>query len=119
MAPNGLRLSPLTQLGHGREFHVAVATPEPRLCFTTLTRGDRFCHRCYGAGGVMRVFALLFVALFLSNGSALAASQQDYQDCNAAGGDRTIAACTRIAEDPGAPADERYVLLLRRGVAYL
>src|SRR4030081_1424680 len=69
-------------------------------------------------GVVMRVFAFFFATLFLSNGWALAASQQDYQDCNAAGGDRTIAACTRIAEDPGAPADERYVLLLRRGVAY-
>ena len=64
-----------TLMRHRPAFHVAVAKPAPRLCFTTLTRGDKVCVIGVTAQGVvMRVFALFFATLFLSNGWALAAS---------------------------------------------
>jgi lipoprotein NlpI len=70
--------------------------------------------------GLVRISAVLFgvAAFFVVVGSALAASQRDWADCESDDPDRNIAGCTRIIQGRGETAKNRAIAYYNRGVAY-
>jgi tetratricopeptide (TPR) repeat protein len=63
------------------------------------------------------LFCLLVGSLLIS-GRALAATDQDYKDCNAGVSEQKVAGCTRIIDDQGEPAPVRARAYNNRANAY-
>ncbi len=68
----------------------------------------------------MRVLGVLIaaVALSMTAANALAASKQDWDDCQADDPDRSIAGCTRIIDSRGETPKNRAIAFYNRGIAY-